>query len=95
MSAPCTPRATGRTTDEDVDEITVQLRDCSIRVRLSPGGRATGSPSGEAFSSAASSSGFSVVTEGVGARVPLAGGPTASARRSLRPLPHRNWTRWI
>ena len=69
---PCTPRPSGRTEDQDVDEITVQLRDCNIRVRLSPGGRASSSPSAQVFSSAASSAGFSVVTEGDSARVRLA-----------------------
>ena len=70
---PHTPRPSGRPGDEDVDEITVRLRDCNIRVRLSPGGRAAASPTAPAFSSASSSAGFSVVTEDVSARVPLAG----------------------
>ncbi|CAE7351933.1 unnamed protein product, partial [Symbiodinium pilosum] len=62
--------------DEDVDEITVRLRDCNIRVRLSPDGRAASSPTAPAFSSAFFSVDFSVVTKDVSARVPLAGAAT-------------------
>ena len=63
-----------------MDEITVQLRDCNICVRLSPDGRAATSPTAPAFSSASSSAGFSVVTEDISARVPLAGAPCAARR---------------
>ena len=73
---PHTPRPSGQAGDEDVDEITVRLRDCNIRVRLSPDGRAASSPTAPAFSSAFFSVDFSVVTKDVSARVPLAGAAT-------------------